>query len=377
MTIARRSVWKPGERDAQRTLVQAYDGRETSVAVIGGTQYSFLTNGKSDGSAVGDAGTQVMLGIAGAILHPNRKNACVVGLGTGTTAGWLADVPGMQRVDVLELEEEIRKVAEFFDPVSRNAMKHPRVNNITGDAREFLLTKGRKLRSHRLRAVESLPCRRGQSLHAGVLHATRASASPRTAFSASGCKATRSSPTPSPPSSARCARCFPRSRSGPRRVSICCSSAPTMTRPGRSPPSASASKLSRWRKRCAGSGKRTRPRDSSGCLANSDYCSALAASTKTVNTDDMNRLEFSFARSVAKQANCSFDSRPCRHACRLLSAEGGCRYGHEIFTSPSACIVPGRLWESASADVLPSGVAPADSRTGGTAKEIVLEAALC
>ena len=43
---------------------------------------------------------------------------------------------------MLELEAEIRKVAEFFDPVSRNAMQNPRINNITGDAREFLLTKG-------------------------------------------------------------------------------------------------------------------------------------------------------------------------------------------------------------------------------------------
>jgi spermidine synthase len=146
-------------RDAQRTLVQAYDGRETSVAVVGGSQYAFLTNGKSDGSAVGDAGTQVMLGIAGAVLHPQPQNACVVGLGTGTTAGWLADVPGMQRVDVLELEAEIRKVAEFFDPVSRNAMKHPRVNNITGDAREFLLTKGENY--DLIVSEPSNPCRAG------------------------------------------------------------------------------------------------------------------------------------------------------------------------------------------------------------------------
>ncbi|HRH98998.1 MAG TPA: fused MFS/spermidine synthase, partial [Prosthecobacter sp.] len=147
------------ERNAQRALVQAYDGRETSVAVINGTQYSFLTNGKSDGSAVGDAATQVMLGITGAILHPSPKNACVVGLGTGTTAGWLADVPGMQHVDVLELEEEIRKVARFFDPVSRNAMTHPRINNITGDAREFLLTKGENY--DLIVSEPSNPCRAG------------------------------------------------------------------------------------------------------------------------------------------------------------------------------------------------------------------------
>jgi spermidine synthase len=228
MTSVPRWVWKPGSAMRSAALVQAYDGRETSVAVVGGTQYSFLTNGKSDGSAVGDAGTQVMLGITGAILHPSPKNACVVGLGTGTTAGWLADVPGMQRVDVLELEEEIRKVAEFFDPVSRNAMKHPRVNNITGDAREFLLTKGENY--DLIVSEPSNPCRAGvANLYTREFYRNASQRLTRTAFSASGCKAMRSSPTPSPRSSAPCARCFRRWRSGPRRVSTCCSSARTMT----------------------------------------------------------------------------------------------------------------------------------------------------
>ena len=43
----------------------------------------------SDGrSARGDAGTQVMAGMVGAAVHPNPRAALVIGLGTGSTAGW-------------------------------------------------------------------------------------------------------------------------------------------------------------------------------------------------------------------------------------------------------------------------------------------------
>ena len=31
----------------------------------------------------------------------------VIGLGTGSSAGWLADAPGMDRVDVVEIEPRI------------------------------------------------------------------------------------------------------------------------------------------------------------------------------------------------------------------------------------------------------------------------------
>lgn len=89
-----------------------------------------------------------------------------------------------------------------------------------------------------------------------------------------------------------------------------------------------------------------------GCIANSDYCSAIAAATRTVNTDDMNRLEFSFARSVAKHANCSFDLA-------RAAARAGCHIPHVDAAIDSSLYLaerlhmPGRLWDSASAEVFP------------------------
>ncbi len=131
--------WK---RTVRRSHIQSFDGRETSVSVMCNDQYLLLTNGKADGSSLGDAATQVMLGLTGAALHPNPKRACVIGLGTGTTVGWLAGVPGIEHVDCVEIEERMQDMARLFTPVNRSAMSNPKVRQVVGDAREFLVTPG-------------------------------------------------------------------------------------------------------------------------------------------------------------------------------------------------------------------------------------------
>ncbi len=124
----------------RRTIGWQVDGVESSVALDTANGYAFLVNGKSDGNARNDAATQVMLGIAPAILHGNPKRALVVGLGTGSSAGWLGAIPGIERVDVVELEPAILEVARVSAPVNQNVLSNPKVKVIIGDAREVLLT---------------------------------------------------------------------------------------------------------------------------------------------------------------------------------------------------------------------------------------------
>lgn len=81
-----------------------------------------------------------MSGLLGAILRPEAKRALVVGLGTGSTAGWLGDIPTMERVDVVELEKAVVKVAELCAPVNQNVLSNPRVHVSIADARETLQT---------------------------------------------------------------------------------------------------------------------------------------------------------------------------------------------------------------------------------------------
>jgi spermidine synthase len=129
--------------DSRRTVLWERDGRESSVAVVAMSDISFIINGKSDGAARGDAGTQVMPGIIAAALHPKAESALVVGLGTGSTAGWLGAVPTITRVDAVELEPVVLDVARACTSVNQGVMTNPKVHIAIGDAREVLLTSGR------------------------------------------------------------------------------------------------------------------------------------------------------------------------------------------------------------------------------------------
>ena len=124
----------------RRDILWETDGRETSLGISKGDGLAFNVNGKCDGNTLGDAGTQVMSGLLGALFHPHPTRAAVVGLGTGSTAGWLAAIPSMERVDVMELEPAITKFAAQCAPVNHNALANPKLHILYGDAREMLLT---------------------------------------------------------------------------------------------------------------------------------------------------------------------------------------------------------------------------------------------
>ena len=121
-------------------VVWEEDGRESSIALRTGFGYAFSVNGKTDGNARRDASTQVMAPLVGAMLHTQPRRALVIGLGTGSSAGWLAAVPGVQRVDVVELEPAVVRVARDCTPVNHGVLDNPKVRLYLGDGREHLLT---------------------------------------------------------------------------------------------------------------------------------------------------------------------------------------------------------------------------------------------
>jgi spermidine synthase len=127
-----------------RVVFWQAEGRESSIAMQSIDGASFLISGKVDGHTRGDASTQVMSGLIGAALHPDPKSSLVIGLGTGSSAGWLAEVPSMERVDVVELEPDIAEVARYSESVNRRVLDNPKVHLIIGDGREILLTTARE-----------------------------------------------------------------------------------------------------------------------------------------------------------------------------------------------------------------------------------------
>ncbi|MSR84129.1 MAG: spermidine synthase [Candidatus Latescibacteria bacterium] len=124
----------------RRAVFWEREGRESAVALrTTEAGPALLLNGKSDGSAAGDAPTQIMGGMVGAILHPHPRTALVIGLGTGSSAGWLAAIPAVDRVDVAELEAAVVEAAPVFAPVNRDVLHNPKVHLLVGDAREVVL----------------------------------------------------------------------------------------------------------------------------------------------------------------------------------------------------------------------------------------------
>lgn len=136
-TANERREW---EHMIRRNVIWERDGREAAVAIGSDDGLSVYVNGKSDGNAIRDAGTQIMLGGLGALLHGDARHCFVVGLGTGETAGWLAEVDSVRRVDVAEIEPSVDEMARRCAAVNFDVLNHTKVRMIYDDAREVLLT---------------------------------------------------------------------------------------------------------------------------------------------------------------------------------------------------------------------------------------------
>jgi spermidine synthase len=126
-------------RAEKRAVYWEQDGVESAVAMNKAGGFSFIVNGKSDGSALSDSATQIMGGMVPAIVHGAPHRAMVIGLGSGSTAGWLAAIPAMERVDVVEIEPSMLRVARDCAPVNQHVLDRPNVKIAFGDAREALL----------------------------------------------------------------------------------------------------------------------------------------------------------------------------------------------------------------------------------------------
>ncbi len=130
-------LWCNAQR---RNLQWEADGIESSIGITAPDGLSFVVNGKNDGNAIGDAGTQIGVAILGAMLQDAPKSGLVIGLGTGESAGWLASMPGVERVDVVELEPAIDEMARRSSTLNRDVLHHPKVRRIYNDGREHVLT---------------------------------------------------------------------------------------------------------------------------------------------------------------------------------------------------------------------------------------------
>ncbi len=126
--------------EQHRRVVHEDEGTNSMVAIVATDSLSLVIDGRSDGNAIHDAGTQIGLGILASLIHPAPESAFVIGAGTGQTCGWLAAVQGVESVTVVEIEPAVMQMVQQCAPVNHDMLSNDRVNVVIGDAREVMQT---------------------------------------------------------------------------------------------------------------------------------------------------------------------------------------------------------------------------------------------
>jgi spermidine synthase len=83
--------------------------------------------------------TQVLVALAGAqyVEHPDR--VLVIGLASGITAGEVAQLPDLGRLEVAELEPAVVRAARLFEDDNHHVLDDPKVEIVVNDGRNHLL----------------------------------------------------------------------------------------------------------------------------------------------------------------------------------------------------------------------------------------------
>jgi len=116
---------------------------EKMIDSMGTVRYTMLISGKPDATSHDDASTQALLAHVPLLFHPNPRHIMVLGLGSGMTVGEVLHYP-IDRVDVLEINNQVVKASAFFEPWNNRFISNPRTRMIIQDGRNHLaLTKER------------------------------------------------------------------------------------------------------------------------------------------------------------------------------------------------------------------------------------------
>ena len=72
------------------------------------------------------------------LLHPQPRDALVIGLGSGVTADAILASGEIQRLDVVEISPEVVEASAYFERENRGVLKKPGVRLLIGDGRSHL-----------------------------------------------------------------------------------------------------------------------------------------------------------------------------------------------------------------------------------------------
>jgi spermidine synthase len=99
---------------------------------------SLAIDGKVDASNAGDMLTQRLLGALPVLLHPDPKELCVIGLGSGVTVSSAMATGLVRHADVVEISPEVVDASAFFSNENGDVLHAPAVRVVLGDGRSHL-----------------------------------------------------------------------------------------------------------------------------------------------------------------------------------------------------------------------------------------------
>ena len=114
-----------------------------SVRRLNGTT-SLAIDGKVDASNGGDMLTQRLLGLLPVLVHGHAEDVCIIGLGSGVTAGSALASGTVKHADVVEISPEVVEASHAFDRESGRILSNPAVRLVVGDGRSHLLLTPRR-----------------------------------------------------------------------------------------------------------------------------------------------------------------------------------------------------------------------------------------
>jgi spermidine synthase len=107
------------------------------VSPIGTANYTLLNSGKKEANSHTSRLAQALPAYIPLLFHPDPEKVMILGLASGMTAGEMLLYP-VKQMDVMEINDQVIKAAEFFAPWNNNCLTNPNARIISQDGRNHL-----------------------------------------------------------------------------------------------------------------------------------------------------------------------------------------------------------------------------------------------
>jgi len=149
-SLASSGVFRYGSISSSKRVVGHIDGKTASITLFKSHDNLVLsTNGKPDASVgmleefSSDEYTMMLLGVLPLSVREETKTAAVIGLGAGMTSHYMLYDPGIELLDVIEIERGVVTLAEKIGPKVANNFTDPRCHIHVEDAKTFFSARNR------------------------------------------------------------------------------------------------------------------------------------------------------------------------------------------------------------------------------------------